>query len=155
MATSAVPRVVDALVALFRAVPSLTGVQVIDGPPLGDMADADLIAIGWDPTSDLAAEFTQSFNAAGARTRDEDISITGWAESWTGDTDVAARRRRAFELLAAIEAALRATDTNQQAPTLGGTVLWAHLTRGVFQQMATDRGVRAGIAFTITCRARI
>ena len=155
MATSAVPAAVDALLAILQAAPALSGVSVLDGPPAVDLAVPDFVAVGWVPDTDVAVDITQAFASAGARTRDEDFAITCWAESWTGDNDVAARRRRVFALLAAVEDALRATNSAPTAPTLNGTVLWAGMTRGTYQQALTDRGVRTGIAFTVTCRARI
>lgn len=156
MATSAVPAAINALLTMWRALPGLADVQVIDGPPTGDQSDADYIAVGWQPeTNDLAAEALQSFASAGARTRDEDFTIACWIDTWTGDTDVAARRTRAYELFALIEDSLRATSAAPQAPTLLGTVLFSQLTGSVLRQANTDQGVRVGIAFTVACRARI
>lgn len=155
MATSAVPSAIDALLEILRAVPALSEVQVIDGPPVGDMSDQDLVAVGWAPEGDLAAETAQDFAYAGARRRDEDFTISGWIDSWSGDSDVRVCRLRVFELLAVVEASLRATDSAPEAPTLNGAVQWAHLTRGVLHQSNTDQGVRAGLGFTVTCRALI
>jgi len=59
-----------------------------------------------------------------------------------------------FTLVAAVETALRATDAAPTAPTLNGAVLWAHLTTGNLQQVQSE-GAVAGLAFTVTCRARI
>jgi hypothetical protein len=155
MATSTVPAAVDALLSILNAAPELSGVQVIDGPPVEDMSGADLVAVGWQPDSEEAVQLEQDFNAAGARTRDEDFSILCWAESWTGDRSMSARRSRVFDLLAGVEQAIRASDANPEAPTLNGTVLWAHLTSGTLRQASTDQGVRAGVAFAVTCRSRI
>ncbi|GAA2929840.1 hypothetical protein [Streptomyces enissocaesilis] len=155
MATSRVPAAIDALLAILRAAPALAEVTIIDGPPVGDMADADLVAVGWSPSAEAGAELAQDFASAGARTRDEDFTVTGWIESWSGDSDVAPRRTRAFALLAVVEDAIRATGPNPDAPTLNGAVLWAHLTRAQLQQFSTDQGIRAGLAFTVSCRARI
>lgn len=156
MATSAVPAAIDALLAIFRAAPALAEVRVIDGPPLQDMSGSDFLAVGWSLAADTAtaAEAVQDFASAGARTRDENFGVTCWLESWTGDQDIGPRRRRAYELLAVVEDVLRASGAQPEAPTLNGTVQWAHLTSHTLQQY-TDGGVRAGIAFTITCRARI
>lgn len=154
MATSSVPRAIAAVVTILRAAPSLADIEVIDGPPVDDQSMADQVFIGWAPDGE-AAEFLQSFASAGARTRDENLTITGWLESWTGDDDIAARRERAFELLAAVENALRATDPTPTAPTLGGAVQWSEVTRGVLRQSYTEQGAHVGIAFTVSCRARI
>lgn len=97
---------------------------------------------------------TQDFNAAGARTRDEAFQISCYAESRAGDKEMALRRAKVFELVGAVEEALRATDVAPTAPTLNGTVLWAHLTAGNLQQVQSE-GAIAGLAFTVSCRARI
>lgn len=158
MATSKVPAAIDALVSILRASSALSGVRVIDGPPAGstsDQADNDYVYVGWQPDSDIAAEMTQDFNAAGARTRDEAFTIPGTIDTWSGDTDMSARRARAFVLLAALEDAIRATGANPTAPNLNSTVLWAHLTNGNLEQASTEKGVRARIPFAVSCRARI
>jgi hypothetical protein len=155
MATSAVPGAITALLAILRADAGLSGVQVLDGPPVGDQSDQDYVAVGWQDGSEESVQIVQDFNAAGARTRDENFAILCWLDTWTGDSDVSARRVRAFALLAVIENAIRATAGAPNAPTLNGSVMWAHLTNAVLKQANTDQGVRVGIAFTITCRARL
>lgn len=155
MATSRVPAAIDALLAILRADVGLSGVQVLDGPPVGDMADQDYVAVGWQPDSDEAVQIVQTFAYAGARARDEEFAILCWLDTWTGDSDVRARRLRAFELLAVVENAIRASGANPEAPTLSNSVLWSQFTAGVLKQANTDQGVRAGIAFTVSCRARI
>ena len=155
MATSAVPGAINALLAILRADAGLSGVQVLDGPPVGDQADQDYVAVGWQDGSEESVQIVQDFAYAGARTRDEDFAILCWLDTWTGDSEVSARRVRAFELLAVVENAIRASGGSPTAPTLNGAVLWAHLTNAVLKQANTPDGVRAGIAFTVTCRARI
>ncbi|WP_392967170.1 hypothetical protein [Streptomyces sp. LN245] len=154
MATSAVPAAIAQLVALLRT-PAIDRADVIDGPPTDDVNQQDFIAVGWTPDGDQAAELQQQFNSAGARTRDEDFVITGWIDVWSGDTDFAVVRARVFELLGVIEQRLRATDAAPEAPTLNGTVLWAHLIGGSLHQSHTDQGVRAALGFTVSCHARI
>ncbi|WP_055526009.1 hypothetical protein [Streptomyces graminilatus] len=165
MATSAVPNAITQLLAILRARPELQpgvegpdsppGVQVIDGPPTDDISRDDLIAVGWSFDGDQAVEIAQDFNAAGARTRNENFAITGVIDVWSGDDSVAAARDRVFELFGVLEMAVRASGSNPDAPNLNGAVLWAHITRGVLRQSYTDQGVRAGLAFTVTCHARI
>lgn len=155
MATSRVPGAIAALVAILRATPELSDVQVIDGPPTKDMADPDIIAVGWSPDGDQSAQLVQNFNAAGARTRDEDFEITGWIDCWSGDQEFSTVRARVFALLAVIETAIRASGANPEAPTLNGAVMWAHLTGGALRQSFTDQGARAALNFTVTCHARI
>lgn len=156
MATSAVPAAITKLVEILNARPALQdGVLILDGPPVVDVAQSDLIAVGWSPDGDQAVELVQDFNAAGARTRDEQFAINGVIDVWNGGDSIAAVRERAFDLFAEIEEALRASDLNRTAPTLNGAVLWAHLTRGVLRQTFTEQGARAVLAFTVSCHARI
>ncbi|WP_030975129.1 hypothetical protein [Streptomyces sp. NRRL S-1824] len=155
MATSAVPAAVDALLAILRAAPALAEVRIVDGPPSVNLTERHRIYVGWSPGAEQAVDITQNFASAGARTRDEDFGIACYAETRTGDKDMTLRRAKAFELLAAVEGALRATNDAPTAPTLSGTVQWAHLTAGSLVQEQSDGGALAGLSFTVTCRARI
>ncbi|MEV0470212.1 hypothetical protein [Streptomyces prunicolor] len=152
--TSALPGAITQLLVILRD-PAIDKVDVIDGPPVVDVQTQDFIAVGWVPDGDQAAELQQSFNSAGARTKDETFAIGGWIDCWTGDTDFPAVRARVFELLGEIEQRLRATDLHPEAPTLNGSVLWAELSAGVLRQSHTDQGARAALGFTVTCHARI
>lgn len=154
MLTSRVPAAVDALLTILRAAPGLANVRIHDGPSPTNLADLDYIFVGWQPGGEAAVALEQSFNAAGARTRDEEFEISCYAESRRGDLDMATRRARVFALVGEVETALRATNTAPTAPTLNGTVLWAHLTTGNLLQ-AQSEGVVAGVQFTVSCRARI
>ncbi|MEU2062903.1 hypothetical protein [Streptomyces sp. NPDC013455] len=154
MLTSRVPAAVAALLDILRAAPALAGVRIVDGPEPTNATERDMVLVGWQPGADAAVALTQDFNAAGARTRDEEFTISCYAESRRGDKSMAAARARVFEVVGAVEAALRASDQAPEAPTLNGTVLWAHLTTGNLQQTVID-GSLAGLAFTVSCRARI
>ncbi|MGA6159593.1 hypothetical protein ACPEIC_40365 [Stenotrophomonas sp. NPDC087984] len=155
MATSRVPAAIEALLTIWRTAAGLAGVEILDGPPTIDQSGADYLSVGWSPTSDLSVEFAQEFNAAGARTRDEEFSILCSLDTWTGDSDVAARRTRAFDLLAVCEETIRASSSSPTAPTLNGAVLWAEIASGSLMQTNTDKGVRVTIPFVVNCRARI
>lgn len=154
MQTSRVPAAVDALLAILRAAPALAEVRIVDGPEAVNLTERHRIHVGWQPGADSAVALTQDFASAGARLRDEDFEISCYAETRSGDTDMAVHRAKVFDLVGAVEAALRATDAAPTAPTLNGTVLWAHLTTGNLQQLQSE-GALAGLAFTVTCRARI
>lgn len=154
MATSRVPAAVDALLAILRAAPALAQALVLDGPPI-ELAGNQRLYVGWAPDGGAAVNLTQDFNAAGARTRDEDFVINCYAEVWSGDTSMQVQRTAVFALVAAVETALRATGAAPEAPTLNGTVLWSHLTAGDLAQFQDTDGARAGLAFAVTCRARI
>lgn len=153
--TSRVPAAVDALVALCRASTALAGVDIVDGPPIIDLSNPELVAVGWQPADGASVTLTQDFASAGARRRDEDFTIACYAEARSGDTDIASRRTRAFELVAAVETTLRATNEAPEAPTLNGTVQWAHLTAGDLVQEQATTGAIVGLNFTVTCHARL
>lgn len=155
MATSAVPGAIDALVARLQAASALEGVNVLDGPPVDDIATVDYLAVGWSGGEDQAAEIVQDFNAAGARTRNEEFHIACVIDVWSGDDGIAAVRARAFEIFGVVETELRATGGQPDAPNLNGTVLWAHLTRASLRQYFTDQGARVALGFTVSCHARI
>lgn len=154
MTTSRVPAAVDALLAILRAAPALSEVAIVDGPVGINLTQLQRIHVGWQPGGDAAVALEQSFNAAGARTRNEAFTISCYAEARAGDTDIKARRDEVFALVGEVETALRATNQAPTAPTLNGTVLWAHLTAGDLTQLQSE-GSLAGLAFTVTCQARI
>lgn len=154
MATSRAGAAIDALLSILRAAPALADVAVVDGPPSTNVTGLRRLYVGWSPSADQAADISQTFASAGARRRDETFSIACYLEVRSGDKDMAAKRSAAFALLATVEEALRATGASPDAPTLGGTVLWAELTAaGLAQEQG--QGALAGIPFTVTCRARI
>ena len=140
---------------ILRAADGLTGVDVLDGPPVDDIATSDFLAVGWPGSDEQAAESVQDFNSAGARTRDEDFTIASVIDVWSGDDGFATVRERAFGILAVVEQAVRATGANPEAPTLNGAVMWAHLTRTQLRQYFTDQGARVALGFTVSCHARI
>jgi hypothetical protein len=154
MQTSRVPAALTALLAILRASAALDGVRIVDGPESTNATERDMLLVGWQPDGDTAVSLEQSFNSAGARTRDEAFTIACYAESRRGDKDMAVTRNRVFELVAAVETALRATNEAPEAPTLNGTVLWAHLTTGNLAQRQSE-GTVAGLSFSVTCQARI
>jgi hypothetical protein len=154
MLTSRVPAAVDALLAILRAAPGLSAVAVLDGDPSVNFTDKRLIIIGAGGGDSPAVELSQDFASAGARNRDESFTIRCRAESSAGDQEISLQRTRVFELVGEVEIALRATDANPTAPTLGGVVQWAHVTAGDLVQNKTSGGL-AVLAFDVTCRARI
>lgn len=156
MVTSRVPAAVAALLDILRAAPSLAdSVHIEDGPTAVNYTDLDRIYVGWQPNGEAGVSLQQDFNAAGARTRDENFVIGCYAESRSGDTDMAARRQRVFDIFGVVETEIRASNTSPEAPTLNGTVLWAHITLGDLFQEQGSNGALAGLSFQLTCRARI
>ncbi|MER5209394.1 hypothetical protein ABT063_02040 [Streptomyces sp. NPDC002838] len=155
MATSALPGAIAALLAILGAASGLDDVMVTDGPPTNDIATEDFLAVGWSGGEDSSADLVQDFNAAGARTRDEEFTIACVLDVWSGDDGFAAVRTRAFQIFGVVEQQLRATAANPEAPTLNNTVLWAQLTRASLRQYFTDQGARVALGFTVSCHARI
>lgn len=154
MMTSRVPAAVDALLAILRAAPALAEVAIVDGPSSVNFTQKQRLYVGWQPSGEAAVSLEQAFNGAGARTRDETFTIACYAEARSGDTDMQTRRNEVFALVGEVETALRATNAAPTAPTLNGTVLWAHLTAGDLTQVQ-DQGSLAGLSFTVSCQARI
>jgi len=155
MVTSRVPAAVAALLDILRTAPSLAEVHIEDGPTAVNYSDLDRIYVGWQPNADSAVAAQQDFNSAGARTRDESFAIACYAESRSGDTDMASRRERVYEIVAVVEQALRATNAAPTAPTLNDTVMWAHITSGDLYQQQSANGAIAGVDFQVSCFARL
>lgn len=154
MMTSRVPAAVNALLDILRAAPALFEVAIVDGPEAVNYTQRQRLYVGWRPDAEAAVSLQQEFNAAGARTRNEAFAISCYAEARAGDKDMKARRDEVFALVGEVETALRATNEAPTAPTLNGTVLWAHLTAGDLAQEQAEGSI-AGLAFTVTCQARI
>ncbi|MFF5004683.1 hypothetical protein ACFY3G_17855 [Streptomyces phaeochromogenes] len=152
--TSAVPDALDQLLVILRTGIDPNTLAVFDGPTLNDTPD-DCLFVGWQPSGEASVNIQQDFAYAGARRRKEVFEVQGYIETKSGDTDMQARRARAFEILGLVATALRATDAAPEAPTLNGTVLWAHLTAGDLLQEQNSNGATCGLAFSVTCQALI
>ena len=150
MSTSQLPAVIDALVSTLTS--GLT-VPVYDGP-LPAWMDAQFVIVGddGDPTTDDAANVTQTWAGIGKRSRDEDGALTCVAVAQSGDLGAKTVRDQAYALLADCENALR-TD-----PTLGGVLASpgvAQVTSHDLHQQTTSRGQLARVVFTVSYQARI
>lgn len=151
--TSRVPDVIDALVALFAAAPALAGVKVIDGPVVTSDSLKDAVFVGYDGDDEgegQAVEFTQEWASIGQRAKGETFSVTCAVVVWRGGTKVRPIRVRAFELLAAVEDALR------DDPSLGlpppSVVAFAS---GSMSQIQGSPGLGVRITFQIAVKTRI
>lgn len=154
MATSVVPQVIDALVALAEA--KLPNVDVCDGKGVGNSARRQL----WIGVSNPAnaeqqvAATRQDWPFANFDTRDEQGEINCTAEVVDGDSGSKGSkdaRDKVYAIAAALEDALR-TD-----PTLGiDDVLWtAFGTGSALLQTQSKDGSRATLNFKIAFMARI
>lgn len=152
MGTSIVFDLIDALNSRFREV---LPVNVLDGAGLTD-DPGDYLMVGVeDPDSDrdTAAEARQSWAGLGARSRDEEGTVTCVAVSWNGDADLVAARAACKATVVAVEDHLR-EDPNLEGAVPG--LLWTGFgERSSFNQFVGTEGAAVMCAFDIAFRARI
>lgn len=150
MSTSRTPAVIDALVTLCAAAPTLVGVTVVDGPFTTNLADPDVLFVGDTARGDPAANAQQTWAGLGAQRRDQIVEVVLTAVSRAGETVMKPRRDRAYEIVAAVEDAMRAD------PTLGGVVIAAGAgTAESLDQAQTPQGAYAAVTFRVQAKARI
>lgn len=159
MDTSAIPAAIDGLVALCtgQVAPGglLERVIVFDGPPFTKPSEQQLLFIGDTPDDLSSVSGTQDFAHIGARQRDEDFSIYCTAVSRSGGTDMKVERDRAFRMKGAVEKLLRPGFPGADI-TLGGAVMWAHVSGEITLSQITDpNGAMARLGFHVVCRARL
>lgn len=156
VATTVVFELITALLAKTRANATLTAnnVLVIDGGILTDVSRPNILFVGAQPSDEQGttadATFEQHWGELGARARQETVTVA--CELWVrdGSSDLAARRTKVQELLAAIETDLR-TDFS-----LGITrLLWCHIGSADLRQAQTDQGSFAAVPFVVAGRARL
>jgi hypothetical protein len=163
--TSAVPAVIDYLVAKAKASPLLGAaspvVNVFDGvqPPVVTRALNQVLWIGCDPTQPDAAwaDATQSWAVMDhARTKDEDGVITCSARHWSGDPSVKVHRDGAAAIVAGVEQLLRGDgNTGPGDATMGRLALWSGTDVGRWETRQLAGGVAVLVTFTIVYRARL
>lgn len=151
MATSTVPAVLDAMVTLFAA--GLTEVDVSDGPAVVDNYP-DKLAVGYSGRENSEV-VTGDQNAAGIQRgnhpRDEVYFVSCLINSTGGDV-MSTRRARAFEILANVEAVLRADSSLGGAVGSSGT---AQVADFALLQDLSEPGMFAGLLFRVRVKARI
>lgn len=153
MATSIVFDLIDTLVSRFTT--ALSDTNVFDGYGITDDPDDYLMVGVEDPDSDRAtsAEGKQVWAGLGARSRDEEGTVTCIAMSWNGDADLSAARAACKAITVAVEDHLRAD------PNLGGDVpglLWTgYGTRTELIQLQATDGACVMCVFDIAFKARI
>lgn len=157
MATSAVPLLIDALVA--QATAALTGKVVSDGLNVSDDY-GDFLMVGIEDPDTTGLEFSAETSedwatvGAGTTSRDEEGEIVCAAWSWTGVHGSAgqkAARDAAYGTLAALAGVLRAN------PSLGvPQVLWTSFGSSTrLSQIQGAGGSGALLVFRIKFRARL
>jgi hypothetical protein len=142
---AALPRVVNATVALLPTLPGWPGVEVYDGPTTTRDAPADFVTVGFVDGEDFGAtmEPVESFGDLWEETG----TVRSEIVSQTGDDDIAGRRARVFELFNAWQAALHADQT------LGGITSSANLTADL-QPVQNTGGSAVRLAVTLSYTAR-
>lgn len=110
--TTRVPAVLDGLLELFAAAPDLAGVQVIDGPALSmDQIERDSISLAPGTPDEPGVFVTYAEESGlGRVSYVEQIEVKLGVVSFSGDSDMKARRDRVTELLDGIK---NVVDANQ------------------------------------------
>ena len=152
MATSAVPALIDAMVAAFDT--ALASVQVYDGYGQSDDAGDYLMVGVEDPDLEdyaFSADVKQDWANANGSARSEEGDIVCAALSWNGDGNQKAARDAAYATQSAVETVLR------NNPSLGvATVLWTSFgTSAQLTQLQGQHGAAALLVFRISFRAHL
>jgi hypothetical protein len=139
--TSAIPAVIDALLADAADAAALAGVQILDGPPAGQDLQDQYVIIGWSQNqpSTAATQDTDTFDEAGTET----FQIPCQARSYSGNTDMAARRTAVFALYDAV-----AGVADDLAPSGVNAAAGASVVTYTPRQLTT--GAEAEVQFSIT-----
>jgi hypothetical protein len=141
--TSVIPAVIDALISAVEA--ALPGVQVIDGPPITQDLQDQVVFIGWSQArpSTAISEIDATFHASGIT---EDFQIPCQARDYSGDGDMAACRTGVFTLLDAVESAALTL-----APA--GVNCLVHVTAVTYTPQRVQSGTQASVDFTVAVSA--
>ncbi|HEY1174795.1 MAG TPA: hypothetical protein VGF17_01455 [Phytomonospora sp.] len=158
MAESRIQQVIDALVAQSPTAPGMpAGVHVSDGYPVVKILDStDLLAVGVDDPADPgradSGDSTQTFPHAAGRARDEAASVRCAVNVIDPDAVAKTARDRAFVILAAVAALVRAGG----APfDLASGIRGAGVTEIRLYQNQTDAGAECLLVFSVVFTARI
>lgn len=149
--TTRLPIVLDTFLGLLRAAVSLNGVTVLDGPAAnrGEVAD-DMIFVGPGNEDDPGAIVTSTPQSGLRASYIEQIEISMSVSSYSGDTDMKARRDRVNEMLVVIQDLVNANqvlaDVWDQAG-FGTDALW--------HPVQHSEGATCGVGFTIIFRSII
>jgi hypothetical protein len=145
---SAVPDAINALVAMLRVTPALSGVEITDGPPLADSVSREVLCIGYSPAEDTdAVDVTAARGDLGSSRDREQFTVHCSLGVLNGDRDTLAARTRAYALLDAAGFAI-AADTS-----LRKTVMNARLGSHSLRQSDTNTGLLARINFDVDADA--
>lgn len=146
--TSTLPDAIDQLVLLAQQAEELEGVDVRDGPALGDQAATTVVYIGWtggDSDSDAETQVGAD-GLAGDRDLEESV-IRCTAVARIGNGTISAARRAAYDLVSGVGAVI-ARNRN-----LNGTVMRAEIGSHTLTQQETAKGTHVAVIFEVTYTA--
>jgi hypothetical protein len=145
---SKLPAAIDGLAAIFAAWPGLSGVDVLDGPPLSQQTFREVLAVGWTGGEDETdAESTLLTEGLGGSPDREQFTIRCAAVVMRGSSGLPDVRRRAYELLAEAGAAIAANRT------LNGAVMRAMVGSHSLAQDLATKGAQVTVTFEVSCDA--
>ena len=160
MATSRIPAFIAALVAAFTAEPTLGAggitdppVTVVDGPRITAETGTLTLWVGADqidnPTPIAANNEQQWMAGGGRRGRVEQLAVHCTIQAKSGSDEIAPLRTRAANVLASVEAVLRAD------PGLSGLLpnADAAVTSAEWRQYPGSPGMAVRVMFTISATA--
>lgn len=152
MSASAVPAVIDALVAAFAAAVD-ADVQVLDGDLHSDDPAMRQVVVGAEAEEDVeSAATTQEWAALGNQAKKESGQVNCSVHVLDGAGGMRDARQAVYALFGVCEQALRPVST----PWLGvAGVLSGTVTSTTLRQEQTDDGARAALVFTVSYNARI
>jgi hypothetical protein len=134
-----------ALISTLSAAPALGGVTVEGVAVISGREYTEAVVIGddGDPESENEPTFVQEWANMAQTKRSETGDVPCAAIATTGSSSSDAVRERAFQILAAVEAALVADKT------VGGVVFAAELTEGAARTVANSAGSAVVVPFSI------
>lgn len=135
--------VADSLAYLVETFGAIENVRTIDGQPLEEPTEPDVLVVGYDPDRNAAST---SLAPQGLDSEVVTFDLACLASSWRGNTDAAEVRTAVVTLLDAVASAIDADRT------LGGAVLDARLELLDFDQQQGPGGAFATVAFTVRAR---
>lgn len=152
MVASRVPATLTQLTATATTAVASLGCQVYRGPFVtGDPGKALFIAYDGDPAGDFRGVVaTSEWAGLGAKARNEEFTIVCAVTINSGDPDVARATDDAYAVHTALEAAVRADPSLNQAPRFTAAV-----TGGELFTMPHPGGLQVRLSFTVSASARI
>lgn len=146
--TSKLPAAIDALVAILTTAEGLNGVTVRDGASVSQARVMEIVSVGYTGTDgENDADATLMTEGMGGNPDREQLTIRCVAAVLKGGTDLAAARKRAYELFTAAGTAIAANRT------LNGAVMRAMVSAHSLTHGQIDQGAQAVITFTVSCDA--